>query len=127
MPLSTLLAVAGLVAFALGGLALIQLMPKLRSRERRGEISSPVPDPHDSQLAGARLLGLIWSVKTSAERPRFRRHVMLVRWLPVVGAGLLVSSAFAMPERERSTAEAVGTAPPSVTISLAAESEPVAR
>ncbi len=125
MPLSTLLAIAGVVAFALGGLALIQLMPKLRTRERRGEISSPVPDPQDSQLAGARLLGLIWSVKTSAERPRFRRHVMLVRWLPVIGAGLLISSAVVMQEQERSSAGAVGKAPPSVTVSLAGESEPV--
>jgi len=126
MPLSTLLAIAGVVAFALGGLALIQLMPKLRTRERRGEISSPVPDPQDSQLAGARLLGLIWSVKTSAERPRFRRHVMLVRWLPVIGAGLLISSAVVMQEQERSYDEAVGKAPPSVTVSLAGASEPVA-
>lgn len=125
MPLATLLAVAGLVAFALGGLALVRLMPRLRTRERRGEISSPVPDPQDSQLAGARLLGLIWSLKTSAERPRFRRHVMLVRWLPVIGAGLLISSAVAMQERERSSSEAVGEAPPPVTISLAGESEPV--
>jgi hypothetical protein len=104
-------------------LAFYQLLPKLKSRERRGEILAPVPDPQDTQLAGTRLLWLIWTLETPGDRPRFRRHIMAVRWLPLIGFGLLVGSAFVMQSEVRSTADALN-GPPSVTLSIDGEAEP---
>lgn len=118
-PLSTFVSVAGMAALGLGMLALYQLMPKLRTRERRGDLSTPVPNPEDSHLAGVRLFWLVWTLKTSEDRPRFRRHVMLVRWLPVIGVGLLAIVPFVMQTEAGSGAADASNGPPPLTIAVA--------
>lgn len=119
MPLSAYFAIGGVLTLLLGGLAAYQLRPKLMARERRGEITRPVPDPQDSGTAGLRLLWLIWTVRTSADRPGFLRHVLLVRWAPIIGGILIAASIFAMKVETLSTAEDAANGPPPVTISVA--------
>lgn len=116
MPLWAALAVSGLVCIGIGRLALYQLIPKLKARERRSQLSASVPDPQDSQLAGARLFWLIWTLKTSHEGPRFRSHVWLVRWLAVIGFGLLVASPFVMQGEARMSAANALERPAPVTV-----------
>lgn len=110
--------VAGVLTLGLSQLALYRLIPKLRARERRGDLSGPVPDPEESHFAYSRLYGLIWTLKTSDDGPRFRRHVMLVRWLPVIGIVLIVTGLFAMDGGAPSVSRDAGNRPPPVTIPI---------
>lgn len=127
MRVSVGLALAGLLTSGIGYLAIYRLMPKLRSRELRGEITTPVPDPMEDRMAAFRLLSLVWSLRTSSERPRFRRHVMLVRWTPIVSISLMLASVIAMQtESGQATAVRPGVPPP-VTLSVSGELEPDGR
>lgn len=125
MPLWPVLVIGGLICLGIGQLALHQLMPKLRTRERRGLSPRPVPDPEDSQWASARLLWHIWTLKTSADGPRYRRHVMTVRWLPVVGLGLFVASGFAMQAGGQHAHPDEADRAPSHSLSIVGPAEPV--
>lgn len=126
MPLWPVLAIGGLICLGIGRLALYQLMPKLRTRERRGLSPAPVPDPEDSQWAWARLLWLIWTTETSSEGPRYRRHVMIVRWVPVLGLGLMVASLFAMQAGTPPGPSEDPNRPPAVSLSIGGNTAPAA-
>ncbi len=126
MPLSPILAISGLICFGIGRLALHQLMPKLRTRERRGLLRAPTPEPEDSRWAGARLLWLIWTLDTAADGPRYRRDVMMVRWFPVLGIGLMVASVFAMQAGPRHEPSDDLKRPPDVSLSIGGGAEQVA-
>jgi hypothetical protein len=125
MPLWTVLAISGFVCLGIGRLALYQLMPKLRTRERRGLLPRPTPEPEDSRWAAARLLWLIWTVETPANAPRYRRHVMMVRWFPVLGLGLMVASVFALQAGARHQASSDTNRPPQVSVAIGGDTEPV--
>ena len=125
MPLWPVLLLGGLICFGIGRLALDQLMPRLKTRERRGLSARPVPDPEDSQWAAARLLWHIWTVKASTEGPRYRRHVMTVRWLPLLGIGLIVASAFVMQAGARHAPLDESARPPSLSLAIGGQAEPV--
>lgn len=126
MYLSTALAVGGVLAFCVGAWSTYRLMPKLRAREQRGDFATPVPDPGETQAGGVRLMAFVWKMRTSADRPRFRRHVMLVRWAPVVGAGLMLASLAAVQTERRPAGADDPDAPPPVMLSIGADPEPVA-
>ena len=124
MPLWAILAISGVLCFGIGRLALYQLMPKLRTRERRGLRRAPTPEPEDSRWAGARLLWLIWTTETSTDGPRYRRHIMIVRWVPILGLGLMVASLFAMRAETPPGPSEDPTRPPAVLLSIGGEMEP---